>query len=61
MIVECTWICDHCGVENALVVDPSGGPDQDLVEDCPVCCHPHRFVVRVQRDGETELRSEALR
>jgi hypothetical protein len=46
------YTCPHCGEQNYLGFDPSGGGRQRLVEDCPVCCSPIVFVVRVDRDGD---------
>ncbi len=58
MWTEETYQCDHCGTENSILVDPSGGPDQQLVEDCPVCCRPHQLRILIERDGEVIVRSE---
>jgi len=49
--------CPYCGEENHLGVDPSGGSDQRLIEDCPVCCSPIAFRVRIDRDGDAILES----
>jgi len=49
--------CPYCGEENHLGVDPSGGSDQRLIEDCPVCCRPIAFRVRIDRDGDAILES----
>jgi hypothetical protein len=45
-----TFICTHCFEENEIVVDPSEGLHQVLVEDCWVCCHPN--LVHVDIDLE---------
>lgn len=42
-----TYICDHCGEEIEVSIDPSAGA-QEYVEDCPVCCAPN--VLRVWWD-----------
>ena len=45
--------CPHCGEPLDTYVDPGGGPRQDYVEDCAVCCRPIRFVaVRDPASGE---------
>jgi hypothetical protein len=31
-----TYICDHCGEEIEVTLDPSAGNTQEYVEDCPV-------------------------
>ena len=49
---EVTYICDSCGEEIVIPVDPSGGRSQQYVEDCPVCCHPNVIRVEFDRDGQ---------
>ena len=44
-------ICPYCGESVEVDVDPSGGPHQQYVEDCPVCCRPWDVVV-VEMDVE---------
>jgi hypothetical protein len=57
MLVEMRYVCGSCGEEVVTAVDPSAGPEQEYVEDCPVCCRPQ--VVRVLvRGGDVELRVE---
>lgn len=58
MWTESSYRCDHCGTENGLVVDLTGGAEQVLVEDCPVCCRPHELRIVVERDGAVDVRSE---
>jgi hypothetical protein len=38
---EASYICDACGEEIVIPVDPSVGSSQEFVEDCPVCCRPN--------------------
>lgn len=40
------YICPSCGEEIVIPVDRSAGPEQEYVEDCPVCCRPN--VIRVE-------------
>ncbi len=47
--VEATYVCDRCGEEIVVPIDPTAGDRQEYVEDCPVCCHPN--VLRVSHDG----------
>ncbi len=37
---EGSYLCDGCGEEIVIPLDPSGGVSQSYVEDCPVCCRP---------------------
>lgn len=45
---EGTYVCDSCGEDIVVPIDPSGGESQSYVEDCPVCCSPN--VVHVELD-----------
>ena len=46
---EATLIsCPYCGEPTDLLIDPAGGPLQEYVEDCPVCCQP--WAIRVALD-----------
>jgi hypothetical protein len=47
--------CPYCGEELELFVDDGGGPFQEYVEDCQVCCRPMRVVVSVDEEGEAQL------
>ncbi|PYP33868.1 MAG: CPXCG motif-containing cysteine-rich protein [Gemmatimonadetes bacterium] len=53
-------ICPHCGEENEIGLDPGGGPTQEYVEDCQVCCRPWRVTVRYGPDGGAEVFAEPL-
>ncbi len=41
MDTDGTYICDSCGEEIVIPLDPTGGSSQSYVEDCPVCCNPN--------------------
>lgn len=57
---ETTYVCDGCGEEIVIPVDPSAGMSQEFVEDCPVCCQPN--VVRVEIDETNgDVRASAER
>ena len=43
--------CPYCGELVEMVVDPGGGPVQEYVEDCEVCCRPWSVRVAFDRDG----------
>lgn len=47
---EGSYVCDGCGEEIVISLDPSAGRHQEYVEDCPVCCRP--CVIRVEFDEE---------
>jgi hypothetical protein len=49
---DAAYACPHCGERNYVGVDPSAGSRQRFVEDCPVCCSPIVFDVRVDADGD---------
>jgi hypothetical protein len=42
--------CPHCGERISVPIDLSGG-DQDVIQDCEVCCSPIRIVYSVS-DGQ---------
>jgi hypothetical protein len=48
---EASYICDSCGEEVVIPLDPSAGASQEYVEDCPVCCHPNVIHVEIE-EGE---------
>jgi hypothetical protein len=52
---DVAYTCPYCLEENFLGVDPSGGSRQQLIEDCPVCCRPIVFSVRVDADGDATI------
>ena len=56
---EGSYTCPHCGETIVVPLDPSGGPEQEYVEDCPVCCSPN--VIHVEIDDEGDLRVWAER
>jgi hypothetical protein len=55
---EASYICDSCGEEIVIPIDPSEGGVQQYVEDCPVCCHPHVLRVEIDEDGRVSVYSE---
>ncbi|OYP36673.1 CPXCG motif-containing cysteine-rich protein [Rhodopirellula sp. MGV] len=46
---EGSYICENCGEEIVIPLDPIAGHTQSYVEDCPVCCTP--MVIHVSFDG----------
>ena len=55
---EASYICDSCGQEIVIPVDPSAGASQEYVEDCPVCCRPNVIHVEIGEDGEVRMWAE---
>jgi hypothetical protein len=55
---EATYICDSCGEEIVIPIDPSAGGVQEYVEDCPVCCHPNVLRIEIDEDGDSRVESE---
>ncbi len=56
---DATYICDSCGEEIVVPIDPSGGMSQEYVEDCPVCCNPNVVHVEDLDDGDARVWGEA--
>lgn len=54
-----SYICDSCGEEIVVPLDPSAGHVQQYVEDCPVCCHANVLSVEFADDGSVSIRSES--
>ena len=52
---ESSYICDSCGEEIVVPVDPSAGSRQEYVEDCPVCCHPNVIYVELDSQGQVRI------
>lgn len=55
---EASYICDACGEEIVIPLDPSQGTEQEYVEDCPVCCRPNVIHVEFGEDGESRAWAE---
>ena len=56
---EATYVCDACGEEIVIPIDPSAGSSQEYVEDCPVCCRASVIHVEIDEDGKVRVWSEA--
>ncbi len=59
MDTEGSYVCDNCGEEIIVPIDPSAGSSQEYVEDCPVCCHPNVLRVEIDEDGDVRIWGEA--
>ncbi len=55
---DASYLCDSCGEEIVIPVDPSEGEHQEYVEDCPVCCHPIVISVDCDATGVIRIQSE---
>jgi len=55
---EADYICDACGEEIVIPIDPSAGSNQAYVEDCPVCCNPNLIHVEITPEGEIRIWAE---
>jgi hypothetical protein len=49
---ESFYTCPTCGESIVIPLDPTAGPEQQYVEDCPVCCNPN--VIHVEFFGDSE-------
>jgi len=49
---EAAYVCPTCGEQIVIPLDPSAGPEQQYVEDCPVCCNPNVIHLEFFEDGE---------
>ena len=56
---EASYICDACGEEIVITVDPSASASQEYVEDCPVCCRANVIHVEFDENHEASIRAEA--
>lgn len=52
--------CPYCGEMVELTLDPGGGPVQEYVEDCEVCCQPWSVSVVYYQDGSAGVSVRAL-
>lgn len=50
-----TVTCPHCGEEAEMTLDPSGGDQQEYIEDCEVCCNPWSVTVHYDVEGKVEV------
>lgn len=57
---EATVVCPYCGEANEIALDAGGGPVQDYVEDCQVCCRPWRVTVSYDEGGNAEVTAAPL-
>ncbi|MEW5799027.1 MAG: CPXCG motif-containing cysteine-rich protein [Bacteroidota bacterium] len=41
------FYCSYCGEENEIFVEPEGGEEQTITEDCSVCCRPNVLHIQI--------------
>ena len=49
---DASYTCPYCGEPNYVGVDPTAGSRQRFTEDCPVCCSPILFAIRIAQGGD---------
>lgn len=53
--VEGSYICDACGEEIVIPLDPSEGANQEYIEDCPVCCRANLISIEFEEGGKVTV------
>jgi len=56
---EGVYICDSCGEEIVIPIDPTAGSRQECVEDCPICCRANVVRVEIDADNTVHIRAAA--
>lgn len=56
---EGMYLCPTCGEQIVIPLDPTGGSDQQYVEDCPVCCNPNVIHLEFLEDESPRVWAEA--
>lgn len=51
-VEEGSYICESCREEFVFPVDISAGPVQNVVEECPVCCHENLLSIEIDDEGD---------
>jgi Cysteine-rich CPXCG len=47
--------CPYCGQSVELLIDAGGGPLQEYVEDCEICCQPWSVRVALDPSGQPNV------
>ncbi|WP_320823352.1 CPXCG motif-containing cysteine-rich protein [Reinekea sp.] len=55
-LIEQFYHCPYCAERVSLLVDPSED-NQELIEDCEVCCRPVYFSIQVNDEGDVDLQA----
>ncbi|RMH24508.1 MAG: CPXCG motif-containing cysteine-rich protein [Candidatus Hydrogenedentota bacterium] len=53
MLITANYFCNYCGARNTISVDPTGGANQEYIEDCEVCCRPNLLRIRMRNSGRS--------
>ncbi len=53
MELEASFVCAYCLQVNTIMVDSTGGPEQEYIEDCQICCRPNQLHIRIDEELET--------
>lgn len=53
---EADVTCPYCGEPGVIGLDPGGGPTQEYVEDCQVCCRPWQVRIQYDDTGTADVR-----
>ena len=52
--------CPYCNETVEIAIDPGGGPSQEYVEDCEVCCQPWNVSLQCNADGSAQVKVTPL-
>ena len=47
---DVVWVCQYCGVHNAMWVDLTVPGKQEFIEDCRICCRPNRVIITLDHE-----------
>jgi cysteine-rich CPXCG protein len=47
--------CPYCNETVEIAIDPGGGPSQEYVEDCEICCQPWTVSLHYNADGTANV------
>ena len=54
-----TWTCQYCGIDNELWIDLTIEDEQDLIEDCEICCRPNRLIIIHDKENAEHILVDA--
>jgi hypothetical protein len=56
---EHTFMCPYCGSQIEMILEQFY-PEQEYIEDCPVCCNPIKISYRFQGETLTYFKAESI-
>ena len=57
---KAAYVCDSCGEEIVVPLDPWAGPPTSATSrTVPVCCHPNVLSIEFDEDGDVRVSSES--